>query len=325
MTKRPSFSFVLVKMSPENADPLDPIWRYTVPYMRFRHPDVQARHWVLCVRDALAIMDSAVAPAGVTIGEIHVYAHANEVGSVWGRLQSTNEPYRALSLDDIKKFRLADRKVQAVAAKTDRHTRLYFHGCNLGKSPTALMNWRDAFGVTRGFASAPDLFQHFCAGPLQLRATCPGAKTLFFERDIFGMADIEHYITDVVAAAPVQCGKMHPDFAALFRKLVFSDLDTYLYKMFEKLKRGAEIPWPDVATVSKATAIERMRALFEQAKGVPFTFLAQRLLSGPVLGNACDEEKLRHTHGLGVVFPWQAAQWKNHHHWEPHSPPEAAL
>lgn len=317
---RSSFAFVLVNTAPQAAPAYEAMWRYTVPYMRFRHPDARMRHWVLCVQDALVILDAAVAKGAPAIGEIHVYAHANEFGSVWGRLKSGAEAYRALTQDEVAAFRRTSVKARALAAKTDGSTRLYFHGCNLGKSPDALLTWRSMFGVTRGLACAPDMYQHFCSGPLHMQATCPGAKLPFLERDVFGMADLERYITEVIARAPDQCGKLRADFADNFRQTAKANLDAYLRRMFLRLRQGGQLPWPDSATIDKPEAIARMRIAFEQARGVPLTFLARELQFGVQLGNACAESKLNAPAEAARIFPWHAAQWQSHHHWEPRAP-----
>lgn len=317
---RPAFAFVLVNAAPQAAQAYDAIWRYTVPYMRFRHPDAKTRHWVLCVQDALGILDAAVAPGASAIGEIHVYAHANEFGSVWGRLHSGQETYRALTQDEVAKFRRTSAKAKALAAKADGKTRLYFHGCNLGRSPDALLTWCSVFGVTRGLACAPDMFQHFCSGPLHFGAICPGANLPYLERDVFGMADLERYIADVIARGPGQCGKLRADFAESFRQTTMSRLDAYLHRMFLRLRLGNQLPWPDAGTISRADAIARMRVAFELARGVPLTFLARELQFGLQLGNACTESALNAPAEAARIFPWHTAQWQSHHRWVPHAP-----
>jgi hypothetical protein len=313
---QPSIAFVFVERPPDRAEAYDPIWRYTVPYMRFRHPDVQRRHWVQCVRDALARLSSA----GSVFAEVHLYAHANESGSVWGRLASDSEPYRALTPDSVRTFLASLRKPGVKTAGADRKTQVFFHGCNLGKSPDALRLWRDLF-APGAFARAPTLFQHFCAGPLVFTAACPGTNTPLLSRNLFSLAEIDQYVQDVVAEAPARCSqKLRADFPARFRQTVLADLDSYLLDMYEKLNRGGEISWADAAGATKAAIATRMRTLFDQAHGVPLTFLSSRLHGATALGGACSEALLKAQPGVAVYFPWDAAPWRNHHHWEPRPP-----
>jgi hypothetical protein len=313
---QPSIAFVFVDRPPERAEPFDLMWLYTVPYMRFRHPNAQARHWVLCVRDLLKLLGAS----GTVFAEIHVYAHANEYGSVWGRLESGSEVYRALVQDEVRKFLVSLGKRDAKASGADSKTHLVFHGCNLGKSTDALRLWRDLL-APGAFACAPVLFQQFCAGPLVASATCPGTNLPLLSRNLFCLADVDQYVQDVTTLAPVRCGqKLRSDFDVRFREQVLKDLDSYLLAMYGKLSRGGEISWSDAAGASKTMITARMRVIFDRARGVPLTFLSSRLQAQVALGSACDETALKRQSGVTVFFPWDVAQWRSHHHWEPRPP-----
>ncbi len=320
-TTQLSFTFVLVKTPPDRAESDDPIWRYVVPYMRFRHPDARGRHWVLCVRDALKILlDALSAAPGAGLGEVHVYSHAHSWGSLYGRLASGDETYRELKPDEVMRFRANDATTLALGKKGDDRTSVHVHGCNLGRSQPALTLWRDLFGGAKGFASAPKLYQMFCAGPLHARATCPGRSTVFLERDIASLAEVDDYVAAVVERAPRYCRSLRPDFAERFKESVLVELDAYLDGMFRKLKDAGEIGWPDAKSLSAQEGLARMRTVFDQGHGIPVTFLSDRLFSVSTLGSACNEARLKQTRGVEVVFPWETARWGAAHQWVPYKP-----
>ncbi len=304
------FAFVLVN-APFNMDGPDrSLWRYAVPYMRFRHPDTATRHWVLSVGDAQKIMlDRLSAQPHSVLGEVHVYAHSSVEGSVWARLAEGTGPYKELTVGDAKAYRDSGEKAWAIASKGDTKTRVYLHGCHLGLSPDALRIWRDLFGGNRGFACAPTMFQLFAAGSLPMRAVCPGSGKIILEKNLYNLREVEQFVKEVVAAAPQICRNLRADFAEQEREAAMATLNAYLKMRYEKLLAAGEVTWPE------AESLLKMRELFDRGNGIPITYLSRR--PEPWLENF-NEEKLREQEG--AIFPWDVAQWKSHHHWEPRNP-----
>ncbi len=259
------------------------------------------------------MLNTTVGPSG-KIGEVHVYMHADRDGTAWGRLESRSEKYRSLSINDVRKFVATDKKVKAVSKIADNHTCIHLHGCNLGRSPEALIAWRDMFGAVKGFGCAPDLFQHFMAGPMQGYAECPFTKVPILRKNLFGMGDVNNFMEEVIRDGPKICENLAPNFKEQFRKDFPTKLDNWLLKMFSRLRDAGEIPWDNVQKMKDEEAKKRMRSVFDQGRGIPLTFLSETIFDLEGMNTKeISEEK-------GGIFPWDQTAWKLHHHWEPLNP-----
>lgn len=279
---------------------------YLLEYVRFRHPDIP-HHKVLCVQDAHTSLLTEL-KADDTLGEIHLYSHANEIGYVWGRLRS-GDAYRGIAHTDALQFQRTDKSARALGQYGRAGTAVFVHGCNLGRFPEALRTWRDLFGGQKGKGSSPKLFQHFGLVTLRLKATW--GKEVFYEKEIRHTNDVNDYVRSAVAAAKERGYRLREDAERQLRLNAEKDLDAQLAKEFALLAKGAQLP-ATMTGLSAAQIRAKMREVFDAHHGLPVTFLFRTLHETWWVQTGNLRQKMQ---PKGAVFP-EDARWATYHHTE---------
>jgi hypothetical protein len=297
-----SFVFVFVK-DRSYASPAP----YLLEYVRFRHA-TDPRHKVLSVQDAITIMLNEL-QAGDAIREVHIYSHSNQLGYVWGRLRFRDR-YQGISHIAVLQFQRTDKNARTLAKFGNKHSIIYVHGCNLGKSPEALRYWRDLFGGQKGRGIAPKLFQHF--GLLTLTQKAYWRKKVFYEKEIQHTNDITEYVNSAVAEAKRRGFKLRADAEEAFKTSANKDLDEWLTEQYDLLRKGGELP-SNMNNLSLEQIKTQMRDIFGAYHGILATFLFGQLRETwwPNKGNLRKIMKLK-----GAIFP-EDSRWKTYYHTEP--------
>ncbi len=280
---------------------------YLLEYVRFRHAQVP-RHKVLSVQDAITIILNEL-KAGDVIREVHIYSHSNQLGYVWGRLRSRDR-YQGISHTDVLQFQRTDKNARTLAKFGNKHSIIYVHGCNLGKSPEALRYWRDLFGGQKGRGIAPKLFQHFGLLTLTHKATL--RKKVFYEKEIQHTNDITEYVNSAVAEAKRRGFKLRAGAEKALKTSANKHIDEWFTEQYNLLRKGGELP-PNMSNLSLEQIKTRMRAIFNNYHGILATFLLGQLRETwwPNKGNLRKAMKPK-----GAIFP-EDPKWKTKHHTEP--------
>jgi hypothetical protein len=322
-----SFVFIMVKnLSPDRMDRGDlDNHKYTIPYTRMRHANIEEHHLILCVGDALDIIIRKIDESGCSLDTIDVYTHSAVGGEFWGRLMTRDEEYREIDIEEAEIYRYSELRSARIAERATQKSAVKFHGCHLGRRPQAVMIYRDIFGVTRGQASAPKLFQNFCVGPFILndykfshldqtitivRPKNPEIKNMDeFNAGVKEIAGAVEKLTEKEAeiAKTNNLPKINIDnVVANVYRLYNKMFDEDLYKRFEELRMGGELPWPGLYTMSRSEAIKKMQNLFNTFNSVPRTFMSSAPLDG------CNK-KMFDRAGDATIWPHEEGRWEDYH------------
>ncbi|MEI6002433.1 hypothetical protein H3V53_36535 [Paraburkholderia bengalensis] len=292
------------------------------PYIHIRHSDIEERHWVLCVRDALEIMRQKLAlDDNATVGQVHFYCHGTFAGGeIRGRLREGGETIRVVNLLEAEDFLRIELRSGLLQGRSHSATQVHIHGCNVGVSQDAVRTWRDIFGGIKGTGSAPSQFQMFYkfsfrinsySYPTKSRPISVDGTDLFTENKI--NACIELIVSIALERLPSDTSdKERNRFKEAFLARCRSDVDKEFYRMFQEYRQGGELPWPDIDQISQDEAATRMRKIFADNSGFPRTFLAKHFHlydSLPTLFLADTSE---------YTWPHQKSRWNAAHTWFPY-------